>query len=48
MVKIHDNNQIINKSLFLAIAVNMEGYKEVLGMWIARKLVSKILRISDY
>ena len=36
VVKVKENNQIINKSLFLAIGVNMEGHKEVLGMWIAK------------
>lgn len=36
VVKVRENNQIINKSLFLAIAVNMDGCKEVLGMWIAK------------
>ncbi len=35
-MKVKENNQIINKSLFLAIGVNMEGHKEVLGMWIAK------------
>lgn len=32
-VKIRDQGQIINKAIYLAIAVNMEGKKEVLGMW---------------
>jgi putative transposase len=36
VVKVKENNQIINKSLYLAIAVNLEGNKEVLGMWIAK------------
>lgn len=36
VVKVKENNQIINKSLFLAIGVNMDGHKEVLGMWIAK------------
>ncbi|OJV16081.1 MAG: IS256 family transposase [Alphaproteobacteria bacterium 33-17] len=36
VVKVKENNQIINKSLFLAIGVNMEGHKEVLGMWLAK------------
>jgi putative transposase len=36
VVKVRENNQIINKSLFLAIAVNLEGQKEILGMWIAK------------
>ena len=36
VVKVRDNNQIINKSLFLAMGVNMDGCKEILGMWIAK------------
>ena len=36
VVKVKENNQIINKSLYLAIGVNMDGIKEVLGMWIAK------------
>ena len=36
VVKVRENNQIINKSLFLAVAVNIDGHKEILGMWIAK------------
>jgi len=36
VVKVKENNQIVNKSVFLAIGVNMDGHKEVLGMWIAK------------
>ena len=36
VVKVKENNQITNKSLFLAIAINLEGQKEILGMWIAK------------
>jgi len=36
VVKVRENNQIINKALFLAVALNTEGHKEVLGMWIAK------------
>lgn len=36
VVKVKESGQIINKSLFLAIGVNMDGHKEVLGMWIAK------------
>ncbi len=35
-VKIRDEGQIVNKSVYLAIGVNMDGLKEVLGMWIER------------
>jgi transposase-like protein len=36
VVKVKENNQITNKSLFLAIAINLDGQKEILGMWIAK------------
>jgi putative transposase len=36
VVKVRENNQIINKALYIALAVNMEGHKEVLGLWIAK------------
>lgn len=36
LVKGKDNNIVINKAVYLAIAVNMEGQKEVLGIWIGK------------
>ena len=36
VVKCREEKQIRNKSVFLALAVNMEGQKELLGMWIAQ------------
>ena len=35
-VKARDNHTIINKAIYLAVAVNMEGHKEVLGLWISK------------
>ncbi|MGA9771915.1 MAG: IS256 family transposase [Blastocatellia bacterium] len=35
MVKVRDGAHVVNKALYLAIGVNLEGIKEVLGMWIA-------------
>lgn len=32
-VKIRSNNQVVNKAIYLAIGITMEGVKEVLGMW---------------
>ena len=32
-VKIRDNGQIINKAVYLAVGINLDGIKEVLGMW---------------
>jgi putative transposase len=34
LVKIKDSGQIKNKAVYLALGVNMEGQKELLGMWI--------------
>jgi putative transposase len=36
VVKCREDKMIRNKSVFLALAVNMEGQKELLGMWIAQ------------
>jgi transposase-like protein len=35
VVKIRQDKQIINKSVYLALGVNLEGHKELLGMWIS-------------
>lgn len=35
VVKIRQDKRIINKSIFLALGINLDGQKELLGMWIA-------------
>lgn len=35
VVKVRQDGRIINKSVFVALGVNMEGHKELLGLWIA-------------
>lgn len=35
VLKIRQDKQVINKSVFLALGVNLEGHKELLGLWIA-------------
>jgi putative transposase len=35
-VKVKENNQIVNKALYLAIDVNEEGKKDILGMWLSK------------
>lgn len=35
VVKVRQDKQVINKSIFLALGVNLEGHKDLLGMWIA-------------
>ena len=35
MVKVRQEGRIINKSVFVALGVNLDGHKELLGLWIA-------------
>lgn len=35
VVKIRQDKQIINKAIYLALDVNLEGKKELLGMWVS-------------
>jgi transposase-like protein len=35
VVKIRQDKRVINKAVYLALGVNMEGHKELLGMWIS-------------
>jgi len=35
VVKIRQDNQVINKSVYIALGINSEGYKELLGLWFA-------------
>lgn len=35
VVKVRQNGRVINKAVFLALGINTEGQKELLGMWLA-------------
>lgn len=35
VVKVRQEGTIINKSVFLALGINLDGHKELLGMWLA-------------
>ncbi|ARY99678.1 transposase [Yersinia ruckeri] len=35
VVKVRHNGSVINKAVFLALGINTEGQKELLGMWLA-------------
>jgi transposase-like protein len=35
VAKIRQDKQVINKAVYLALGVNLEGHKELLGMWIS-------------
>ena len=36
VVKVRENQRVLNKALYLALGVDMDGQKELLGMWIAQ------------
>lgn len=36
VVKVREHSRVINKSIYLALGINLEGRKELLGMWIAQ------------
>ena len=35
VLKIRQDKQVLNKAVYLALGVNMEGHKELLGLWIS-------------
>lgn len=35
VIKIRQDKRVINKSVYLALGINLEGHKELLGLWIA-------------
>ena len=38
--KIRDNGQIVNKAAYVVLGINMDGYKDVLGIWIGENETS--------
>jgi len=46
IVKVKENRRVINKSVYLVIGVNLQGLKEVLGIWIAETAGRKILALD--
>ncbi len=34
--KVRENSKVVNKTVYLAVGLNREGYKEVLGMWLGK------------
>jgi putative transposase len=43
VVKIGQDKQVIHKAIYLALGVNMEGHKELSGMWLAEERGSQVL-----
>lgn len=41
VVKVHQDKRVINKSIYLALGLNTEGHKDLLGLWISENEGSK-------
>lgn len=35
VLKIRNNQRVINKSIYLALCIDIEGHKQLLGLWLA-------------
>ena len=35
VLKIRENQRVIKRSMYVALGVNLEGHKELLGLWLA-------------
>jgi transposase-like protein len=45
VVNVRENQRVINKALYLVLAVNLEGQKERLRMWIAQTEGARVLAL---
>jgi Transposase, Mutator family len=45
VVNVRENQRVINKALYLVLAVNLNGEKELLGMWIAQSEGARVLAL---
>ena len=48
VVKIRQDKRVINKAFYLALGVNMEGQKELLGLWLSENEGSKFYPSRGY
>lgn len=42
VVKVQDNQRIVNKAIYVALGINLSGNKELLGLWLAENEREKI------
>lgn len=40
-IKVQENKSVINKAFYLALGINLEGHKELLGIWVSQNEGSK-------
>ena len=46
VVKIRQDNRIINKAIYLALGVNLQGKKDLLGMWLSENPLERSSRLA--
>ena len=46
VVKVRENQRIINRAWYLALAVDMQGQKELLGIWLGHNEGARILAVG--
>ena len=47
VVKIRQDKRVINKAIYLALGVDLEGQKELLGMWLSENEGAKFWWVSS-
>jgi putative transposase len=48
VVHVRENQRVMNKSLYLVLAVDLNGQKELLGMWIAQTEGARIQALGAH
>lgn len=46
--KVREGSKVINKTIYLAIGLNKEGFKEVLGMWLDKNESAAKTTLEDF
>ena len=46
--KVREGSKVINKTIYLAIGLNKEGFKEVLGMWLGKNESAAKTTLEDF
>jgi transposase-like protein len=45
---VRENQRVINKALYLVLAVNLQGQKELLGRWMAQSEGARVLALRAH
>jgi transposase-like protein len=48
VVNVRENQRVLKKALYLVLAVNLNGQKELLGMWLAQTEGARVLALSAH